>query len=76
MTRTGIIVSRKVGNAVMRNRTKRRLRELVRHELPGLPSGLWITLLARRPILKASTAEIHEEWLRLGRKAGIFKPVA
>lgn len=34
--RVGFTTSRKVGNAVIRNRCRRRLRELVRHQVPVL----------------------------------------
>ena len=34
----GFVVSRAVGNAVVRNRVKRRLRHLVRDRLPELPA--------------------------------------
>ncbi len=34
-TRYGITVTKKIGNAVVRNRIKRRFRELLRAELPG-----------------------------------------
>src|SRR2546426_12182584 len=39
VARVGIAVSSKVGDAVVRNRVKRRLREAIRHEMHGLPAG-------------------------------------
>ena len=49
----GFIVSKKVGTAVTRNRVKRRLRALVRDQLPGTPGGLRIVVRA----LPASAGE-------------------
>ena len=40
--RVGFSVSKKVGVAVVRNRTKRRLRECVRPLLSGMRSGLYV----------------------------------
>ena len=40
--RVGFSVSKKVGCAVVRNLTKRRLRECVRSKLPELKSGLYV----------------------------------
>ncbi|MFT3971998.1 MAG: ribonuclease P protein component [Amaricoccus sp.] len=54
--RVGFTCSKKVGNAVARNRAKRRLREIARLELPahGLPG--WDYVLVGRPGATAGRA--------------------
>ena len=47
-SRLGLIVSRKCGNAVVRNRWKRMIREAFRLELPNLPQSLDVVVLPRR----------------------------
>ena len=44
--RVGFSVSKRVGNAVTRNKIKRRLREIVRQE--GVPTGWDIVFIARK----------------------------
>jgi ribonuclease P protein component len=56
--RLGIIASRSVGNAVQRNRSKRRIREVVRPIIPTIQAGWDIILLARKPVVSAHNPEI------------------
>ncbi|RCG14310.1 ribonuclease P protein component [Streptomyces diacarni] len=45
-TRAGFVVSKAVGNAVVRNRVKRRLRPLMRERLCKLPAGSLVVVRA------------------------------
>lgn len=47
--RVGYTCSKKLGNAVMRNRAKRRLRALAREVMPGLARPGWDYVLVGRP---------------------------
>ena len=70
--RIGFIVSRRIGGAVVRNRVRRRLREIVRRHQHDLRSGFWIVLVARRDAVSASYHQLEHELLRLARRASIL----
>ncbi|HUK97026.1 MAG TPA: ribonuclease P protein component [Gaiellaceae bacterium] len=60
--RLGFAVPKSVGNAVVRNRIKRQLREIVRDRLAGLPQSNDYVLVVRRGLPEAAETQGHE-WL-------------
>lgn len=66
--RVGFVVSRAVGGAVVRNRTKRVLRHLVAARLSGIPTGVDLVVRANPAAAAATTPELGAELDRgLGR---------
>lgn len=61
--RVGFSVSKRVGGAVVRNRVKRRLREIIRRELRQIPPT-WDIIVAARPAAAAASALALEGELR------------
>ena len=70
--RAGFITSRAVGPAVVRNRVRRRLREIVRKHQRQVVEGNWIVTIARMGAATASYQELEGEWLRLAKRAFIL----
>ena len=56
--RAGLVVGKAVGNAVQRNRVKRRLRPLLRERMPQLPSHAAIVVRALAPAATATSDEL------------------
>jgi ribonuclease P protein component len=56
--RAGFVVSKSVGNAVVRNKVQRRLRHLVRPLLPTLPAGALLVVRALPAAASASFATL------------------
>jgi len=60
-SRFGITVSRKLGQATVRNRIRRRTREVLRRHLQELGNGWDIVINPRRTVLEAEFAVLEEE---------------
>ena len=71
--RVGIVTSRRVGNAVLRNRVRRRLRELFRIMRPRLIPGLWLVVVVKSPAAHATPAALGEEFRQLAQRGRILR---
>ena len=71
--RVGIVTSKRVGNAVIRNRVRRRLREIFRAIRPRLIPGLWLVVVAKSSAAKATLAVLGEEFSQLAQRGRILR---
>ena len=70
--RLGLTASVKLGHAVVRNRARRRLREVYRLNTPAMKQGYDVILVARSRTLTASWKELNDTFLRLCRKLDLL----
>ena len=71
--RVGITVSKKLGKANVRNRVRRRLREVYRLNEEKFQSGWDIVIVARTRAIHAPFEKLTESYLNAAAKAGILK---
>ena len=73
-SRLGMAVSKRIGNAVVRNRIKRYLRETFRQHKAFLPSACDLVCVARREAAGASLALYTQQFLALLRRWQRLEP--
>jgi ribonuclease P protein component len=74
-SRLGVISTRKLGGAVIRNRARRLLRESYRLHQQELAQPIDLVLVARPSIVGKSFGDVEKDFLTTMRKAGLLKAV-
>ena len=73
-TRCGFVVAKRLGNAVVRNRAKRRTREAVRLVLAHIASGYDLVFVIRHPsVTTVPFATLQRTIEQLVRQAGLWR---
>lgn len=73
LRRAGFVAGRKVGDAVRRNRARRRLREAFRRLKPAMAqTGAWMVFVAKKPCATEPQSVIEREMSDLLTRAGLL----
>jgi ribonuclease P protein component len=73
VTRMGVSAAKSVGNAVRRNRAKRRLREALRSHLPELAPGWDVVVIARPEVDDAEWNQLRAAIRELLQRSGLLR---
>ncbi|WP_048601633.1 ribonuclease P protein component [Rubeoparvulum massiliense] len=70
--RIGISISKKLGNAVVRNRLKRQVRSIIQEKADQILPKQDIVIIGRKPILEQSYQEMAQSLYHALRRAGVL----
>jgi ribonuclease P protein component len=73
VSRFTVSASRRVGSAVVRNRSKRRTREAIRRHLTDVESGWDCLFVVREPLPEVGFGEVDDAVCRLLSRAGVLE---
>ncbi len=72
-SRLGVVTSKKIGNAVVRSRARRLLREVFRLHLVHIPQPADIVLIARNSIAGKSCSEVARDFRSAAKQAQLLE---
>jgi ribonuclease P protein component, eubacterial len=72
-SRLGLSVSKKMGNAVMRNHIKRYIKEMFRGLVDKLEPGTDYIIISRRPVRTMSYQEMEKSLIHVLKRAGMLQ---
>lgn len=73
-SRFGIITTRRLGHAVVRNLLRRRIREILREHGDTLSQGRYVVIIPRHTAATATYSELEQDFLRLLKRAHLLPP--
>lgn len=72
--RFGFTVTRRIGNAVVRNRIRRRLSGIISAVAPDISRSCLIVTIPRHGAARAEFSALQAEWIKLARRANLLPP--
>lgn len=72
VSRVGVVTSRKIGNAVVRSRARRLLREVFRRHQHDFVRSLDLVLVARQSIAEKDYAQVERDFVSAARQAKLM----
>lgn len=70
----GLITTKRLGNAVTRNRVRRKLRGIAQRIGERYRDQVWIVLIARSSAATATSEQLEKEWKWLMHRADLMLP--
>lgn len=72
-TRIGFSVTKKIGNSVVRNKTRRRLKEICRQNLNNIREGYDIIFIPKKNVVDITYGDLKSAMLHILRKSNLLK---
>lgn len=69
----GLITTKKLGNAVVRNRVRRKLRGILQRNGERIVPGYWMVLIARKAAADATSDQLEKEWKWMLHRIGMIQ---
>lgn len=72
-TRVGYTITKKIGNAVVRNQIRRRMKEIMRLHFPNIKEGYDIIFIPKKNIVNISYDQLENSTIHILKLANIYE---